>query len=824
MGAVHRRGARARDARGGRPAGRRRHPAARARRARRLPVRDPQGREAAAAAGLCHARSASRGSASTSSAAPSSTAPRSRCACARACASGSWSCEEGAGPARPRVRAACSLRLDARGPGAAPAGADARGDDSLFGFSDGSPIFPYEGSRRCRRARAARAAAPAPRSGASRCAGRRWSRSEPPPVGPPRYDWSAVRRARRRAARAGDRASADAARGPGLGPERGLQRDLPAGGRAPRRLGPFVPRRRGPLPRRGCDRDLERAEPGDNWAGGRRTRGLRAPVRAARCGAPPGRCRATPILSAARRSRSSRRRRRGSEAITEWLGALLAAARDAGIALRDPRVAIAVHPYRGPQRARRATDPGRPLRRDARLRAHDDRGRGPGAVRPAACGLPRPGSRQRPSTAGRRDHLRAPSGEGAGPHDPRAAATPPMWPRSSIYTLVDRPPSGSSPARGGLRDRRPWAGLHAEAGLLRAGRALPGTRTRTAAQPAESRRAGDYPGAKEMSDAPLVSVVIPTHRRETRLSFALDALAAQTLPLDRFEVVAVRSPDAGPRTTPPGGLRRQLPRQPGGEHLRAAQHRLACGRGAARRVHRRRLPAGARLARAHARRRGGPCAARRAATASSSAAPSPIPTRATSLRDRPHDPRDRPRPLVPHLQHRLPARAARAARRLRRGARLPLRGHRPRPARARRRGGGGVRRRGGRLARRPRALLRAGGRGRRPACRASRRCSPAGPSQRDELYLRTFVSEEHAKVVLALAGALLWRRSRAAGRARRLPLRDGPGRQAPAQPEPAQPDRGLPARCGHRRRGHARLGRGRRPRLRSSAASRELVL
>ena len=34
------------------------------------------------------------------------------------------------------------------------------------------------------------------------------------------------------------------------------------------------------------------------------------------------------------------------------------------------------------------------------------------------------------------------------------------------------------------------------------------------------------------------------------------------------------------------------------------------------------------------------------------------------------------------------------------------------------------------------------------------------PDQRDELYLRAFVSEEHAKVVLALAGALLWKRSR----------------------------------------------------------------
>lgn len=45
---------------------------------------------------------------------------------------------------------------------------------------------------------------------------------------------------------------------------------------------------------------------------------------------------------------------------------------------------------------------------------------------------------------------------------------------------------------------------------------------------------------------PRVSVVIPTHARETRLAFALDSLAEQTAPLDSFEVVVVRSPGASP--------------------------------------------------------------------------------------------------------------------------------------------------------------------------------------------------------------------------------------------------------------------------------------
>jgi glycosyl transferase family 2 len=55
--------------------------------------------------------------------------------------------------------------------------------------------------------------------------------------------------------------------------------------------------------------------------------------------------------------------------------------------------------------------------------------------------------------------------------------------------------------------------------------------------------------------APDVSVVIPTSgARETRLAFALDALAAQTLPSDRFEVIVVRDgPPVGLATTPPDG-------------------------------------------------------------------------------------------------------------------------------------------------------------------------------------------------------------------------------------------------------------------------------
>lgn len=55
---------------------------------------------------------------------------------------------------------------------------------------------------------------------------------------------------------------------------------------------------------------------------------------------------------------------------------------------------------------------------------------------------------------------------------------------------------------------------------------------------------------------PEVSVVIPTRLRETRLAFALDALAEQTLSRERFEVLVVRADDAlaGPLTDAPSGL------------------------------------------------------------------------------------------------------------------------------------------------------------------------------------------------------------------------------------------------------------------------------
>ena len=52
---------------------------------------------------------------------------------------------------------------------------------------------------------------------------------------------------------------------------------------------------------------------------------------------------------------------------------------------------------------------------------------------------------------------------------------------------------------------------------------------------------------------PRVSVVVPAHTRETRLSFALEALAQQTLPSADFEVIVVRSPAAAAQSAPVTG-------------------------------------------------------------------------------------------------------------------------------------------------------------------------------------------------------------------------------------------------------------------------------
>jgi GT2 family glycosyltransferase len=61
-----------------------------------------------------------------------------------------------------------------------------------------------------------------------------------------------------------------------------------------------------------------------------------------------------------------------------------------------------------------------------------------------------------------------------------------------------------------------------------------------------------------------IAVVIPTRGRETRLAFALEGLAAQTIGFDRFEVIVVRDGDAAaPFAGAPEGLRVRSLTRPG---------------------------------------------------------------------------------------------------------------------------------------------------------------------------------------------------------------------------------------------------------------------
>ncbi len=66
------------------------------------------------------------------------------------------------------------------------------------------------------------------------------------------------------------------------------------------------------------------------------------------------------------------------------------------------------------------------------------------------------------------------------------------------------------------------------------------------------------------ASGPEIAVVIPTRRRETRLAFALEALAAQHLDRSRFEVVVVRDGDAAePLARAPSDLAVRFLTRPG---------------------------------------------------------------------------------------------------------------------------------------------------------------------------------------------------------------------------------------------------------------------
>lgn len=73
--------------------------------------------------------------------------------------------------------------------------------------------------------------------------------------------------------------------------------------------------------------------------------------------------------------------------------------------------------------------------------------------------------------------------------------------------------------------------------------------------------------------APRISVVIPTKDRETRLAFALEGLARQTLDAALFEVIVVRARERGALAAAPAGLRCRFLGLPGSTGAGAQRNR-----------------------------------------------------------------------------------------------------------------------------------------------------------------------------------------------------------------------------------------------------------
>ncbi len=322
--------------------------------------------------------------------------------------------------------------------------------------------------------------------------------------------------------------------------------------------------------------------------------------------------------------------------------------------------------------------------------------------------------------------------------------------------------------------------------------------------------------------APLVSVVIPTHLRETRLSFALDALAGQTLPLDRFEVVAVRSPAAGPRTEPPPGLDVRFLESP--EANISVQRNLGWREAKAPLV-----------AFTDDDCRPSPDWLERLLAAAEGEAGAP-------RSDRVAFGRTEPDPDEGHLHYGIartihvigPDRWFRTCNIAYPRALLEsLGGFDEELAfhcedtdlglRALAEGAEGVFV--------DEAVVwhavhvRSFGQAVRDAARLSGEPGLLArwPAQRDELYLRTFVSEEHAKVVLALAGALLWRRSKALALLAAYPYVMGRVAKRLRNPNPLSPIGAFRLAADIAVEGTLDTVEV-AARLRSSAASRELVL
>ena len=329
----------------------------------------------------------------------------------------------------------------------------------LFGFSDGSSIFPYEGSASAEQIAELEA-------GAGAEAGRltvRWEEIQPtePPVGrAAALRLEQGRRAHRGAAQGRRGAAADAPGRAGMGPRARLFRRLPAGIRALCRLAVLRRRCRAPLRPRNRARDLERAEPEGLLAARGRPGpcGLRGVVRRGLDRSRAGRARAaTPLRGPLLRGGGGNRG--GQHGRQRVLDKLLRRGQDAApdrsrdVRRRSARLPVAGRRY-----------PGRPRRGRSGAGAYDSRGQsdlGDG-VRRVDDG-PRRDDR-RLGVAGDADQT-----DSRGARRVRGAARR----RRCIRLHAHRPAAAGRRGGwgGGLRRRQPRPRLRTEAGLLRACRA-----------------------------------------------------------------------------------------------------------------------------------------------------------------------------------------------------------------------------------------------------------------------------------------------------------------------------------------------------------------
>ncbi len=333
----------------------------------------------------------------------------------------------------------CSLAL-----AGSAAGAVGGGGAQLFGFSDGSPLFPYDGSADA--TELARLAA-----GAGGQVDRftlRWEQVEPtppPPVGPPRYDWSPVDELVVALRRGGIAPLPMLLGAPGWAREGGCSGVCPPAGGHLADWRTFVRAVAARYPDAAAIEIWNEPNLATNW-GGTPDPQAYASLYGAALKSTGDLSARTPVLVGGLALALADAQQAGSEALPDWLAGFFRAARRGGLDLGASRFAIAVHPYRGLDELADSNPAGRFDQALTAVRTTI------AARAPALTGVPLWVTETGVSTT-------AVGGNGATPTEGLQAKAllrtidelrqQPDIAAILIYTLVDRPPSTDNPAEEG---------------------------------------------------------------------------------------------------------------------------------------------------------------------------------------------------------------------------------------------------------------------------------------------------------------------------------------------------------------------------------------